>query len=117
MCYVHLKDPMLSALYFGMQRGLDFFLHDRNDFFKRRNIMFESHVAHPTGGTTKCLVYPDGTGKLGIIYPEQVMWPTHQVCVDGIHREARMAVVVKNENGNHYSVDPFHFKWNSGKQV
>lgn len=77
--------------------------------------MFETLVVHPAYGTTKCLVYPFGPGELGIIFPQDVMYSTHRIRIEGKFQEARMFVGVKNKQGESYSVDPFDFKWNAGK--
>ena len=73
-------------------------------------------MAHPEGGTTECLLYPaDPSNKiLGLIYPKDVRWESHIVEVEGALQEARMFVVVKDQRGCTYSVDPFDFRWNSG---
>lgn len=76
--------------------------------------MFETTIVHPRGGPTKCLVYPDESGELNAVYPENVMPATHIVRVGGAVHQARMFVVVKTEDGEEFSVDPFDFRWNSG---
>lgn len=78
--------------------------------------MFETIIVHPSGGPTKCLVYPftDASGQLGIMYPDNILSETHSVRVGGTVHKARMFVVVKTERGEELSVDPFDFRWNSG---
>ena len=75
----------------------DFFLWDSTGFFKRRHTMFKTYVTHPTVGTTECLVYPIGNDHLGIVYPRDVMWASHQIRVNGELQEARMSIVVKSD--------------------
>jgi hypothetical protein len=76
--------------------------------------MFETTIVHPRGGPTKCLVYPDESGELNVVYPDNVMSATHIVLVGGTTHQARMYVVVKPAKGEEFSVDPFDFRWNSG---
>lgn len=90
----------------------DFFLWDSTDFFKRRHTMFKTFVTHPTVGTTECLIYSIGNDDLGIVYPRDVMWESHQIRLKGELQEARMSIVVKsNESTDEFAVDPFDFLW------
>jgi hypothetical protein len=92
------------------QQKKDFFLRDCTNFFKQRRTLFKTYVTHPIIGKTECLVYPTGNDNLGIVYPQEVMFESHQIQFKGEIQEARMAIVVKSDcRGDKFMVDPFDF--------
>jgi ribosomal protein S17 len=99
-----------TALESAIQRAKDFFLRDCTNFFKQRRTLFKTYVTHPIIGKTECLVYPTGNDNLGIVYPQEVMFESHQIQFKGEIQEARMAIVVKSDcRGDKFMVDPFDF--------
>lgn len=85
--------------------------------------MFKTLTISPRGETTECLVYRLETSKrgptddkLGIIYPEKIMFETHVVRNpdNGEDEIARLVVIITIGPGEQCTVDPFDFHWSSG---
>jgi hypothetical protein len=90
--------------------------------------MFKSLYVLSNGDATECLVYrlphvgEVGVEKVraeqelfGLICPEKKLYATHMVKHGDKEYEARQVVTVKNGHEGIDDVDPFDFRWSSGK--
>lgn len=110
-----------AAFKVSLEKAKNFFWYDTSREFRNNNVWFKTRCTSPRGAVSECLLLPQFVtedDEIGVMLPANVYGPTHNVLVGNTELLVRLMVVVHVlDIRSDFTVDPFDFFLESGKQL